>query len=68
MIDALIFAIFGWVALAAAAKPVPTGFLERTLLVGARALRYQVYVFNSPDLWDWLLQQERTKPSVPARP
>jgi predicted peptidase len=42
--DALTFALCGWVAMAAAARPVVTGFVARELVVGARTLRYQIYV------------------------
>ena len=44
MAHALTFALLGWVALAAAARPVATGFLLRTLVLDGREVRYQVYV------------------------
>jgi predicted peptidase len=44
MIHALLLALAGWAALAAAPKPAATGFLARTLVVGTREVRYRLYV------------------------
>jgi predicted peptidase len=44
MTHALTFVFLGWAALTAASPPPATGFLARTLVLGKRAVHYQVYV------------------------